>query len=36
MDGSDDDDRENFHGQMRNNKMHASMTDADARLYKKS
>jgi transposase len=35
-DGSDDDDGTNFHGQKRSNKTHASTTDADARLYKKS
>ena len=35
-DGSDDDEGENFHGQKRSNKTHASTTDADARLYKKS
>ncbi len=35
-DGSDDGDGANFHGQKRSNKTHASTTDADARLYKKS
>jgi transposase len=34
-DGSDDD-RGDFHGQKRSNQTHASTTDADARLYKKS
>ena len=32
----DDDDGSNFHGQTRSNKTHASTTDPDARLYKKS
>ena len=35
-DGSDDDDGANFHGQKRSNDTHASTTDPDARLYKKS
>jgi len=35
-DGSDDDDGGNFHGQKRSNQTHASTTDGDARLYKKS
>ena len=35
-DGSDDGDGTNFHGQKRSNKTHASSTDPDARLYKKS
>src|SRR5271163_1248601 len=35
-DGSDDDDGGNFHGQKRSNQTHASTTDRDARLYKKS
>ena len=35
-DGSDDGDGANFHGQKRSNKTHASSTDADARLYRKS
>jgi len=35
-DGSDDGDGTDFHGQKRNNKTHASTTDADARLYKRS
>ncbi len=35
-DDSDDDDGANFHGQKRSNKTHASTTDPDARLYKKS
>jgi len=35
-DGSDDGDGTNFHGQKRSNKTHESITDADARLYKKS
>ena len=36
-DGKDDDgDGSNFHGQKRGNKTHASTTDPDARLYKKS
>src|SRR5271156_2221134 len=35
-DGSDDNDGANFHGQKRSNQTHASTTDADARLYKKS
>ena len=35
-DGSDDGDGTNFHGQSRSNKTHASTTDPDARLYKKS
>jgi transposase len=34
-DGSDDDDT-NFHGQQRKNETHESITDPDARLYKKS
>jgi transposase len=34
-DGSDDDDGD-FHGQKRSNQTHASITDTDARLYKKS
>jgi hypothetical protein len=34
--GSGDGDGENFHGQKRSNKTHASRTDPDARLYKKS
>ena len=34
-DGSDDDGT-NFHGQKRSNKTHASTTDPDARLYRKS
>src|ERR1700688_3457975 len=35
-DGSDDGDGSNFHGQKRSNQTHASTTDGDARLYKKS
>ncbi len=35
-DGSDDGDCSNFHGQKRSNQTHASTTDSDARLYKKS
>ena len=35
-DGSGGEDAENFHGQKRSNKTHASTTDPDARLYKKS
>ena len=35
-DGSDDGDGGNFHGQKRSNETHASSTDPDARLYKKS
>ena len=35
-DGSDDGDGADFHGQKRSNNTHASTTDADARLYKKS
>src|ERR1700722_19221787 len=35
-DGSDDDDGSNFRGQKRSNQTHASTTDGDARLYKKS
>ena len=35
-DGSDDGDGTGFHGQKRSNKTHASTTDRDARLYKKS
>jgi len=35
-DGSGDGDGENFHDQKRSNKTHASTTDPDARLYKKS
>ena len=35
-DGSGGGDGENFHGQQRSNKTHASRTDPDARLYKKS
>jgi IS5 family transposase len=35
-DGSDDGDGSNFHGQQRKNDTHASTTDPDARLYKKS
>src|SRR6202007_802906 len=35
-DGSDDDDGSNFRGQKRTNQTHASTTDGDARLYKKS
>ena len=35
-DGSDDGDGTDFHGQKRSNQTHASTTDADARLYKKS
>ena len=35
-DGSDDGDGSNFHGQKRSNSTHASTTDGDARLYKKS
>src|SRR5271168_3079880 len=35
-DGSEDDDGGNFHGQKRSNQTHASTTDPDARLYKKS
>ena len=36
-DGKDDDgDGSNFHGQKRSNETHASTTDPDARLYKKS
>src|SRR5271156_6736568 len=35
-DGSDDDDGSNFRGQKRTNRTHASTTDGDARLYKKS
>lgn len=34
-DGSDDGGGENFHGQKRKNDTHASVTDPDARLYKK-
>src|ERR1700688_2335539 len=35
-DGSDDDDGSNFRGQKRSNQTHASTTDSDTRLYKKS
>jgi IS5 family transposase len=35
-DCSDDDDGSNFRGQKRSNQTHASTTDSDARLYKKS
>jgi transposase len=35
-DGSDGEDGTNFHGEKRSNKTHASTTDVDARLYKKS
>jgi len=35
-DGPEDDDGANFHGQKRSNQTHASTTDPDARLYKKS
>jgi transposase len=35
-DGSDDGDGTNFHGQTRSNQTHASTSDPDARLYKKS
>ena len=35
-DGSDDGDGAAFHGQKRGNKAHESITEADARLYKKS
>jgi transposase len=35
-DGKDDGDGGNFHGQTRSNETHASTTDPDARLYKKS
>ena len=35
-DGPDDNDGGNFHGQNRSNRTHASTTDPDARLYKKS
>jgi len=35
-DDSDDGDGANFHGQKRSNRTHASTTDPDARLYKKS
>ena len=35
-DSSDDGDGANFHGQKRSNETHASTTDPDARLYKKS
>src|SRR5271167_2783403 len=35
-DGSDDEDGSNFRGQKRSNQTHASTTDGDARLYKKS
>nr|WP_317929432.1 hypothetical protein [Halioxenophilus sp. WMMB6] len=35
-DSSDDDDGENFHGQKRSIKTHASTTDGDAKLYRKS
>ena len=35
-DGSDDTDGRNFHGQTRTNDTHASKTDPDARLYRKS
>jgi hypothetical protein len=35
-DGPDDGDGTNFHGQKRSNKTHASSTDPDAQLYKKS
>jgi hypothetical protein len=35
-DDSDDSDGANFHGQTRSNRTHASTTDPDARLYKKS
>ncbi len=34
-DGSDDSDGENFHGSKRKNDTHASVTDPDARLYRK-
>jgi transposase len=36
QDGSGDGDGGDFHGQKRSNKTHASSTDPDARLYKKS
>jgi hypothetical protein len=35
-DGSDDGDGRDFHGRKRSNQTHASSTDPDARLYKKS
>jgi transposase len=35
-DGSDDDDGSNFRGRKRSNQTHASTTNGDARLYKKS
>ena len=35
-DGGGDDDGTNFHGQKRSNETHASTTDPDARLYRKS
>jgi len=35
-DGSDDGDGSNFHGQKRKNDTHASTTDPDSRLYRKS
>ena len=35
-DGGSDDDGRNFHGQTRTNDSHASTTDPDARLYRKS
>ena len=35
-DGGSDDDGRNFHGQTRTNDTHASTTDPDARLYRKS
>src|SRR5215210_342937 len=35
-DGDPDDDGDNFHGQTRKNDTHASKTDPDARLYRKS
>jgi hypothetical protein len=35
-DGGTDDDGRNFHGESRTNDTHASKTDADARLYRKS
>lgn len=35
-DGGDDDNDGDFHGKKRSNQTHASTTDADARLYKKS
>ncbi len=35
-DGSDDGEGTNFHGRKRSNKTHASTTDADARLHRKS